>query len=177
MALIACGLSLIDALAAVRAIMRHQGLSEEALRDLEKQLAPLDSPEQVITDLSLALGKVREHFDVVEDRQFAFDDLKATALSRLREVYAHSEQDIRRMALLVRMAVRQMKGLTLTSEQLDVLEYTLTKLADNEVGTSSRRDCRRRLRRAGIETMVTLGPKARELIEIYDESDESEGDL
>jgi len=170
------GLSLTAAWAALEAMLPMLELSEEAFRDLKEELSPPDSPQRVLSDLSRALANVREHLNEIEERQFPFDKLKDIALSRLHSVYEHFDQDTRRMALLIRMAVRQMKGLTLTSEQFDVLEYTLTKLADNEVGTSSRRDCRRRLRRAGIETMVTLGPRTPELIEIYDEYDESEGE-
>jgi CheY-like chemotaxis protein len=170
------GWVLTEALAAAEAIAPTLDILEDTLRALKEQLVPPDSPEKVISDLLQALVKVRACFGIIEERQLAFYGLKEIALSRLGNVYEHFDQDTRRMALLIRMAVRQMSGLTLTSEQLDALEYALTKLANNEVEKSDRRDCRRRFRRAGIETMITLGPKTPELLDIYDE-DEGEDEL
>jgi CheY-like chemotaxis protein len=167
------GLTLGQTWAAVDALASAYGLSEEAFARLQEELG-MDSLPNVITDLLRALDRVRTHYDDVENRQLSFHELKDVALTRLPSVCRYLDQDTRRMALLMRMAVRQMKGLELTPEQLDALEYALVKLRDNQVSEEDRSGFRWKLRQVGIQTTLSLGQKSADLLEIYDEYDESE---
>jgi len=169
--------TLAKGLAAAEAIASDLGIEIGSVRALREHIGASCSREQVIMELLEALERVRDNLDEIEERQSRFDHLKETALSRLRERCFDVDQDTRRMALLIRMAVRQMRGLELTDEQLDALEYSLEKSRKGEVETRDRRDCRRRFSLVGIQTMITLGPRTRELIEIYDGYEEDEEEL
>lgn len=171
-----CGWSLPQALAGAESAARVLRISKDVICELRADFGAGQSPKRAVEDVEQALNEVQASFDSIEDRQLAFGTMKELVLSQLDTAFTHTDQDTRRMALVLRMAVRNMSGLELTPAQLDALEVALGKLRNDEVSSRDRRECRWRFRRAGIETMISLGPKTRELIEIYDEFDEDQED-
>ncbi len=171
------GWSLSRALESLPPLLAVFQIPQETFQDFVVQINPETPMRQITSEILSILSEVRRAYEVIEERQIAFAHFKNTGLVELGRIHLGATDDTRRMALLIKMALRQMKGIEISKEQLDSLEYALEKLGESQAVSQDRRDCRRRFQRVGIHMMMDLGPKARDLVKLYDEDYDEDSEV
>ena len=142
---------------------------EEAVEEMRREIRSTDVQTGLLEQLALSLEETERHLTDVQLCQFEFAQFKTSAMERLWDAYQHQSKYRRQLALLVRMSVRKLSSLQLTREHLAALRLVLEKLSGAEATLEDVVECKKALRRSGIETLITLGEKTGELLQLYDE--------
>ena len=143
--------------------------------ELELVLAdPRDSQDhriQVLNGLSTSLDAISrlitEGEEDLHHLQLAFAPFKNVVLDRLWELYEHSDPPRRRIALMIRLAVRSLSSYELTEKHLQALSFLVECLSKGELSREDITACKRQLRGSGIDPVMSLGDQRERLLEIY----------
>ena len=145
------------------------GISEKAVEEIRWEIWSTDVQAELLEQLGHSLEETEGHLADIPQCQLEFAQFKTSVMERLWDAYQHQSKYHRQLALLVRMSVRKLSSLQLTRERLAALRLVLKKLSGAETTLEDVVECKKALRRSGIEALITLGEKTGELLQLYDE--------
>ncbi len=176
-----------------RAVADRRSLDQEFVALLERALGRTEAPEVAWRDagatqapapgevdaglerarlteqLVAVLVETRQRFSDIQHRQFTFARFKTIAMDRLWDAFRDGGKYHQQLALQVRMAVRKLNSLELTTAHLDAMISILQKLFDDDLTRDDVKACKRILRRSGIDVVTRLGERITDLIPLYDD--------
>jgi CheY-like chemotaxis protein len=142
---------------------------DEIIKEVRSEISSPVASTKLLKELDRAIRETKAHFSDIQRRQFAFAQFRAIVMDQLWDTYQVQGKYHRQLAMLIRMSVRKLSSLRLTERHLEALESVLERLSSEEVTIEDVVSCRKTLQQSGIETVIKLGEKTDELLEIYDE--------
>ena len=137
---------------------RDESISPFFFVENPSPLTPTDIKTlDIISDLEKLIEDVKENFDDITDRQIFFFEFK----EKLNELWNISEGDMKKVALRLEYAIKNIKSERLTEEQVDALAETIEVLEKS--GGKGKEEIQKILLDAGIFTV----PKIEGLAELY----------